>query len=113
MRNVQINGNSIKVSGNNITVINDKVFVDGQEVELGNTKHTLFNIVVEGNTQEISGNFEKIVIKGDAGTVTSTNGDINVRGNVTQDVSTNNGDVTIKGHVHGNVKTLNGNIKHR
>ena len=87
-------GGNIKnssIEGNSISIINNKIFVDGKEIE---TEEKVINIIVEGNLDKLE--------------VDCCNS-IKVNG-VTKDVEVSNGNITISGDVKGNVNNINGNI---
>ena len=87
-------GGNIKnssIEGNSISIINNKIFVDGKEIE---TEEKVINIIVEGNLDKLE--------------VDCCNS-IKVNG-VTKDVEVSNGNISINGDVKGNVNNINGNI---
>ena len=87
-------GGNIKnssIEGNSVSIINNKIFVDGKEIE---TEEKVINIIVEGNLDKLE--------------VDCCNS-IKVNG-VTKDVEVSNGNITINGDVKGNVNNINGNI---
>ena len=87
-------GGNIKnssIEGNSVSIINNKIFVDGKEIE---TEEKVINIIVEGNLDKVE--------------VDCCNS-IKVNG-VTKDVEVSNGSITISGDVKGNVNNVNGNI---
>ena len=87
-------GGNIKnssIEGNSISIINNKIFVDGKEIE---TEEKVINLIVEGNLDKLE--------------VDCCNS-IKVNG-VTKDVEVSNGNITISGDVKGNVNNINGNI---
>ena len=86
-----IKNSSISIEGNNVSIINNKIFVDGKEIE---TEEKVINIIVEGNLDKLE--------------VDCCNS-IKVNG-VTKDVEVSNGNITISGDVKGNVNNINGNI---
>jgi len=105
MRNINIKGSKLgngtviiggniknsSIEGNSISIINNKIFVDGKEIE---TEEKVINIIVEGNLDKLE--------------VDCCNS-IKVNG-VTKDVEVSNGNITISGDVKGNVNNINGNI---
>lgn len=120
---VNINGKSY--AGRTVILSNGKVVIDGVDVT-PDAKH--IDIIVEGNIDKLDVDLcDKLMIKGNVNTLTSTSADVecgdvtgNVRtvsgdiecGNIGGDVSTTSGDVKCE-NVTGNVKTLSGDIKHR
>ena len=79
------------IEGNSVSIINNKIFVDGKEIE---TEEKVINIIVEGNLDKLE--------------VDCCNS-IKVNG-VTKDIEVSNGNITISGDVKGNVNNVNGNI---
>lgn len=115
MNTIIINGKVIKVNGNNVSIVNNKVFVDGKEIETDELKGEVTikwegdlanlecpNVNVKGNIQgnvdshnvEVTGNI--------GGNITSHN--IEVGGNVQGDVKGHN--VDVQGNVYGTKKTI-------
>ena len=86
-----IKNSSISIEGNNVSIINNKIFVDGKEIE---TEEKVINIIVEGNLDKLE--------------VDCCNS-IKVNG-VTKDIEVSNGNIAISGDVKGNVNNINGNI---
>jgi hypothetical protein len=86
-----IKNSSISIEGNNVSIINNKIFVDGKEIE---TEEKVINIIVEGNLDKLE--------------VDCCNS-IKVNG-VTKDIEVSNGNIAISGDVKGNVNNVNGNI---
>ncbi|WXZ70521.1 hypothetical protein HUW78_07550 [Fusobacterium animalis] len=80
------------IEGNSISVINNKIFVDGKEIEIEEERE--INIIVEGNLDKLE--------------VDCCNS-IKING-VTKDVEVTNGNMTISGDVKGNINNVNGNI---
>lgn len=107
-----VNGKKLQVSGNNISVVNGQVFVDGRQVdveaEVGVS--AVYNIVVQGSVEEVSGDFANIEVTESAGSVSTMSGRVEIGGNVEGSVSTMSGRVEISGSVKGNVSTMSGKI---
>lgn len=124
------NNNSFNTvrSGRNVQIINNKVYIDDNLVDTGDSK--TINISVEGDLDtlvvdyadkvSITGNVKgsasttsgDISIGGDSGSAGSTSGDIKVKGNVTGSISTTSGDVEVGGSVGGRINTISGDISH-
>ena len=106
---IRINGRNI-VGVNNVTIINGKVIVDGNDVTPENEKQ--ITIEVNGDIAYIDADVCKnITVTGNAGSVKTSQGDIDVGGNVNGDVKTSQGSIDIGGSVTGDVKTSQGSIK--
>jgi hypothetical protein len=94
-------GDSIYIKNGNITISGNVVVVDEK----------IINIQIDGNIAKLQVDAcEKCVIHGDAGMVSTTSGDVEIRGNVTGNVKTMSGDVKC-GHIKGDVSTMSGDIK--
>lgn len=105
---VRINGQSI--TGGSIVIRNGRIIVDGKDYTPGDEKQ--INIAVTGDITSIEADVcEKITITGNAGSVRTSQGGIDVGGNVTGDVKTSQGSIDIGGSVSGSAKTSQGNIK--
>lgn len=97
-------------AGNNVTIVNDEVYID--DVKQDAIESKVINITINGNADNVSTVSGDIVIKGNAGnTVTSTSGDIEIYGDVEGSVNTISGDVEAK-IISGSVSSISGNIKH-
>jgi DUF4097 and DUF4098 domain-containing protein YvlB len=90
---VTINGTTYK--GNNICFDGDKVTIDGKEKD--NSLQGVGKITV--------------TVNGDVDTLTTTSGDIIVKGSVGCNVKTTSGDVEIVGDVYGSVATISGDVE--
>ena len=112
---VTINGKTY--AGRNVTIINNKVYVDGQDTTPDSKE---ISIKVEGDLENLKVDCcNKIEISGSVkGGASTTSGDITC-GNVSGGIKTTSGDVqTVSGDVdaqkiNGKVSTLSGDIKYR
>lgn len=106
-----ININGKIFYGNNISMSRNKITIDGVEVtdeDAVNSKTV--NITIEGNIESIEADYvTKIEVKGTAGSIQTTSGDIHC-GNVAGDVKSTSGDVDIDGYVNGSIQTMSGNV---
>lgn len=82
---ITVNGKTIQCRGSNVSIINNKVIVDGKEIE---------------DMSGISGNI-KVVINGDCNNV-SCSGAVEVSGNVKGDIDCG-GSCEVKGEVGGDI----------
>lgn len=106
---IKINGKSFP-SGNNISIVNGVVYIDGKKAE---SNEKVINIIVDGSINKLEVDMcDTISVNGNCNTVSTTNGDISVSGDVLKNVSTTNGDVDC-GNVGGKIKTTNGDIKYK
>lgn len=109
MSTIRVNSTTI-VSDGAILIKNNRVFVDGKDVTPDQKEIT---IVVNGNVNKIEVDAcQKVSITGDAGSVKTMSGDIDISGKVTGSVSTMSGDVDC-GDIGGSVSTMSGDIKNR
>ena len=96
MNVIVVNGKKYTTNGGSISVINNKVYVDGELLsDCDEFKEKVINITVEGNVE---------------GDISTDVGNITVKGNCTGDVKTTSGDVDCK-DVGGDVKTVSGDVK--
>lgn len=100
----------INVSGNNIRIAGGIMYVDGQQVNVGEVMQTI-HLTINGDIGVLETESGDVTINGNAGSVTTKNGNVSAQ-NVTGDVTTKNGNVAC-GPVSGSVDTKNGNIHHR
>jgi hypothetical protein len=103
-----INGRQINASGRSVSVVNGNVIIDGRRIDV--EPASVYNIVVEGNVEEVSGDFAKIEVKGNAESIKTMSGSARVEGAVAGSVSTMSGSVSVRGSVGGSVSTMSGNI---
>jgi DUF4097 and DUF4098 domain-containing protein YvlB len=106
---ITINGVNI-VSGRSISIIDGKVIVDDRDVTPENQKQ--IHIQVTGDIESIQADVcSQITVTGNSGTVKTSQGDIEIGGDVQGDVKTSQGNIEIGGSVSGNAKTSQGNIR--
>ena len=103
-------GRNIKnssIKGNSISIINNKIFVDGKEIE---TEEKVINIIVEGNLDKLEVDCcNSIKVNGVTKDVEVSNGNISINGDVKGNVNNINGNIIAKA-INGNCKTINGDI---
>lgn len=105
----KINGKNF-VGGKSIVVTNGRVVIDGKDVTPSENKP--ITIEVTGNVEKLEVDVcSKVTVTGNAGSVKSSQGDIDVRGDVHGDVETKQGSVDIGGSVKGDVETMQGDIE--
>ena len=102
-----IKNSSISIEGNNVSIINNKIFVDGKEIE---TEEKVINIIVEGNLDKLEVDCcNSIKVNGVTKDVEVSNGNIFINGDVKGNVNNINGNIIAKA-INGNCKTINGDI---
>ena len=85
------------------------MIVDGKAVELDEAP--VYNIVVEGNVEEISGEFASVTVNGDAHTVSTISDNAKISNNVSGNVSSVSGNVNVQGSVTGRASSVSGNVR--
>lgn len=108
MSTITINGNTY--SGSSVVVTNGKVIVNGKDVTPDSKE---INISVQGDVDELHVDIcNKVSVTGNANSISTTSGDIDITGNVGGSVNTMSGDIDC-GNVLGSVSTMSGNVKHK
>lgn len=109
MADININGTSFQSS--QIIINNDqRIIINGKDVTPDAKK---IDIKIDGNVDLVQVSAcNSITVNGDTNSVKTSNGDVEVKGDVKEWVKTTNGDVKC-GNVGGDVKTVNGDIKRR
>ena len=103
---IVINGKSY--SGKNITIRNNQVIIDGKDLT-PNAKQ--IQIVVEGNIQDLEVDVcDSVRIIGEVGSVRTSSGDVQIKGDVKEGVNTTSGDVECK-VINGSVYTTSGDVE--
>jgi hypothetical protein len=103
-----IGGRYVSSSSKNVSIVNGKVIVDGQTIDL---EDKVINVEITGNVDLLSADVcTKITVNGEVGTVKTMSGDVEVSGKVTGSVSTMSGDVRA-GSIGGNASSMSGDIK--
>lgn len=109
MNTININGSMISgSSGKNITIINGRVIIDGKDVTQDSKE---INITIYGNIDQLQvDSCSTISVSGDAGTIKSQSGDIDIAGNVFGSVSNMSGNISC-GDVGLRANTISGVVK--
>ena len=101
------------IKGGTISITDGKTFVDGKpidELNAINTDDKVINITIEGNVERLEVDYcTSIKVNGDAKRIKTSNGDIEIGGNVSGDVHTNMGSITC-GDIEGDCHTNMGSI---
>jgi hypothetical protein len=109
MNTISINGMNINARGS-IVVSNGKVIVNGIDVTPDAKE---INIVINGDTDKIQVDAcNSFQMTGNAGSIKTMSGDVEISGDITESVSTMSGDVDC-GNIGGSVSTMSGDIKQR
>ena len=108
---VRING--VTISGSQSVSINNGVLtVEGKPVDTKDAKD--IKIEINGDIKNLSADVvNSIVVKGNADTVKTLSGDIDIEGNVDGNVNSMSGDIKVGGSVTGSVSTMSGDIRHK
>ncbi len=106
-------GNIKQISGGTISIVNGKIFTNGQAVNEINTDEKVINITIEGDVERLEVDYCKTIkVTGNAKRIHTSCGDIEVGGDVSGDVHTNCGSISC-GNVDGDCHTNMGSIHHR
>jgi hypothetical protein len=109
-----INGKVINMSkGGNISVHDGDLIIGGSSINLsqfGDEK--VFNIVIQGDVESVNGEFATVDVAGDAGSVKTVSGKVNIEGNVLGNIATVSGKVVVEGGVAGKISTVSGKVVH-
>ena len=99
------------ITGDNI-IANSKITVDGKVI-FDNTHQThKVSIIVDGDCETVKTSTGEVEIKGVAGSVTTSLGNVYIGGTVSGNVETTLGNVKLlNGDIVGNVKTTLGNVR--
>lgn len=110
MNRININGVTITI-GRNVSIVGNRVIVDGKDVT-PDAKD--IRIEVAGNVDRLEVDCcSSISVTGDAGSVSTQSGDVDIGGNIAGSVQTMSGDVDCGGTIGGSVSTMSGDVKHR
>lgn len=109
---ITINGRRYSGNGQSVSVINGRVRIDGQDVTPDDNQKEIL-IHIDGYVNDLSVDVcDTISLNGEAKSLKTQSGDINVVGDVIGNVKTMSGDVKC-GNVSGDVNTMSGDIKKR
>ena len=104
-----VNINGVTYSGNSVVVKNNKIYIDGKEVNPADSKEYI--ISVHGDYATVSTESGEVTVNGNnTNSVNTMSGDVFVHGDVLENVSTMSGDVRVKGSISGKVSTMSGDI---
>ena len=100
------------ISGNNIN-IGSNISVDGDIITRGVGKCHM-NVIVEGDCVNLATTNGDVMVRGDVtNSVTTSNGSVEVKHDIIGSVTTENGDIECDGAIRGEVKTTLGDIIQR
>lgn len=110
MNVVTVNGKTYTCENGSISVINGKVYCNGNLVtDCNELKEKNIKIVVEGDVGNLSTDIANVSIKGNCTKVDTQTGDITISGDVLGNVSSSTGDITCN-NIHGNASSTTGDI---
>lgn len=106
---VKINGITY-VGRSSVVVRGGRVIIDGEDLT---PDGKVINIVVEGSVEKLEADAcQKVMVAGNAGSIQTASGDVEISGDVGGNVETVSGDVRC-GSIAGSVRTVSGDIKRR
>lgn len=106
---VHING--MTFSGSNLSIVGGKIFVDGKEVEVKETKTKEIRVTVEGNIETLEVESGSVEIVGNVGNIEITSGNLKVTGDINGNAEITSGNIKVQGKIGGNASVSCGNIK--
>ena len=111
MSMIIINGRVIHAEGSSVSIINGKVRVNGKQISnLDEIQDKEVNISISG-VQNLEVDYcTQVNLTGNAKSVRTQSGDIQISGNVDGDVSSMSGGISC-GDVAGNVRTASGDVE--
>ena len=102
---VTINGKTIEVPNGNVSIIGDKIFVNGEEVNTYGTdlKNScdVINVIIDGNVEQIKCN-GSVKVKGDVLKGIDCGGSVDITGDVSGNIDCG-GSVKINGEHKGSI----------
>lgn len=111
---INMDGNvfeGMHINGNNITINNGKIIVDGVEYKHSSGRPVIINhIHVDGNVEKLDVGQGNVYITGSTGSAKSSQGSIEIGGDVHGDVKTSQGNIDVEGSVAGSATTSMGNV---
>lgn len=103
MARLKITGVDYFVDGKQIVIQEEKILVDGKEIDMRHVKTKKINIIINGNVESLTTPYARaIYVKGDAGSIQIKTGNINFEGDINGDVKIENGKINC-GRINGNV----------
>lgn len=109
--NVKLNGKTYNIpSCSSISIVNGTLYVDGKVFDEEEKREVVhITVVVNGDAGNIEFFNGSATVHGSSKQIKTTNGDVNIGGDVVGDVKTTNGNVSSK-TISGKVSTVNGNV---
>ena len=111
---IKINGKIIKTEKNisNLQIINEKIFINGNELKGDFTDEKVINVSVYGFVEKIDiASCSELKVNGDINYLKSTSGELFIKGDV-YTATTVSGNINCK-TLTGNANTISGNISKR
>lgn len=119
---MNINGRQFSCpAGSSMSIVNGRVYVDGKEWKDGSPASKELEIASKievhlyptekcpiHSVQTVSA---PVIVHGNAGDVSTTDGGVNIKGNVTGRVTTTDGSINVGGNVGGNVSAVDGSVR--
>ena len=109
MNKIIVNGITYHGDGD-LVINNGQIIIGGKNVT---PESKIIHVVVNGNINNLKVDACKSVeVSGDADMIKTQSGDVIVKGNVKDSISTMSGDVSC-GNVGGDIKTMSGDVKYK
>lgn len=110
MNIVTINGKTYTCENGSVSVINGKVYCNGELItDCNECKEKNIKITVEGDIGNLTTDVANVTVKGNCTKVITQTGDITVNGDVLGDASSSTGDISCN-NISGNASTSTGDI---
>ena len=97
-----------------IVIKNGKTYVDGkcsEDLDMNKMNDRTINVTITGSIENLEiDTCDKVHVNGDVKRLSTTSGDVDVKGNVTGCIQTASGDVDVDGSVDGNITTASGDV---
>lgn len=100
----------IDTSMQRVEIKNGRLYIDGTAVSSEGNMFSIERMVVKGNSNLISTDNSPVTVTGDVVSVTTKNGKVNIKGNVSGNIKVDNGNVVVSG-TSGDCFVTNGSAK--
>jgi hypothetical protein len=100
----------IDTSMQRVEIKNGRLYIDGKAVSSEGNMFAIERMVVKGNSNLIVTDNSPVTVTGDVVSVTTKNGKVNIKGNVSGNIKVDNGNVVVSG-TSGDCFVTNGSAK--